>query len=142
MSDTPPVPPVLPVLPVLPVEPVVVVPPPFTPPTRPDPYAPPSSAPGFGDTPAYASPPYAAAPTTNTLAIVALIAAFFVPLAAVICGHLALSQIKRTGQGGRSLALAGTIIGYCFIGLSILVGIIYAVVIVAAVSSGNYSSLG
>ena len=139
MSDTPPVPPVLPVLPV---EPVVVVPPAFTPPTRPNPYAQPSPAPGFGDTPAYASQPYAAAQTTNTLAIVALIAAFFVPLAAVICGHIALSQIKRTGQGGRQLALAGTIIGYCFIGLGILVGIIYAAVIVAAVSSGNYSSVG
>lgn len=49
---------------------------------------------------------------TNTLAIVALVGSFFVSLVGIICGHIALKQIKRTGEGGRGLALAGTIIGY------------------------------
>ncbi|CAN5546114.1 hypothetical protein BH10ACT6_BH10ACT6_14530 [soil metagenome] len=124
-DDTPPVPPVPPAA----SEPVTPPPPPAVPEAAlPNPYAQP-----------YAQQ-YVTAPPTNTLSIVALILAFFVPLAAIICGHIALGQIKRTGQGGRGLALAGTVLGYVFIGLGILFGIIYAVIIVAAVSSGNYSS--
>ncbi len=57
---------------------------------------------------------------TNPLAIVALIAAFVVPLAGIICGHIALSQIKRTGERGHGLALAGTILGYVFVLLGVL----------------------
>lgn len=49
---------------------------------------------------------------TNTLAIVSLVSAFFVSLAAIITGHLALGQIKRTGEQGRGLAIAGLVIGY------------------------------
>jgi hypothetical protein len=33
-------------------------------------------------------------------------------LLGIIFGHIALSQIKRNGQEGRGLAIAGTIIGY------------------------------
>jgi hypothetical protein len=44
---------------------------------------------------------------------------------AVIAGHVALSQIKRTGQRGRGLALVGLVLGY----LEIL---FYALLIVAA----------
>jgi peptidyl-prolyl cis-trans isomerase B (cyclophilin B) len=59
--------------------------------------------------------PYASAPTgpkTNTLAIVSLVLAFFISLGAIICGHIALSQIKKTGENGRGLAMAGLILGY------------------------------
>lgn len=66
-------------------------------------------------TPPPAAAPYAAAPTgpkTNTLAIVSLVLAFFISLGAVICGHIALSQIKKTGENGRGLAIAGLILGY------------------------------
>ena len=52
------------------------------------------------------------APPINTLSIVALVLAFDVPLGGIICGHLALGQITRTGEGGHGLALAGTIIGW------------------------------
>lgn len=58
----------------------------------------------------YASAP--AGPKTNTLAIVSLVLAFFISLGAIICGHIALSQIKKTGENGRGLALAGLILGY------------------------------
>ena len=71
--------------------------------------------------------PYAAAPAgprTNTLAIVSLVLAFFVSLGAVICGHIALSQIKRTGENGRGLAIAGLILGY----LGLVFGFILAIV--------------
>ncbi|MEO8222608.1 MAG: thioredoxin domain-containing protein [Specibacter sp.] len=49
---------------------------------------------------------------TNTLAIVSLVSSFFVGLAGVITGHIALNQIKRTGEEGRGLAIAGLVIGY------------------------------
>lgn len=150
MSDSTEVPPVPPVPPV---EPVSVAPPPppvVLEPARPDPYAQQNPyAPGYGanyganyaGAPAYAAQPYAPA-TTNTLSIVALILAFFVPLAAIICGHIALAQIKRTGQGGHGLALAGTILGYSFVALGVVIALIYAAVIIAAISSSTYSSVG
>jgi uncharacterized membrane protein len=73
---------------------------------------------------------------TNTLAIVALILGFVVPLGGIICGHIALGQIKRTGENGHGLALAGTIIGYVLTGLTILFVVIYVIVIAAVVGSG------
>ncbi|MHA7270796.1 thioredoxin domain-containing protein [Arthrobacter sp. HLT1-20] len=49
---------------------------------------------------------------TNTLAIVSLVSSFFVGLAGIVTGHVALSQIKRTGEDGKGLAIAGLVIGY------------------------------
>lgn len=40
-------------------------------------------------------------------------------IAGVVCGHLALSGIKRNGTGGRGLAIAGLVIGYLVILLTI-----------------------
>jgi hypothetical protein len=48
---------------------------------------------------------------TNVLAIVALILGIVVPIGGIICGPIALGQIKRTGENGRGLAMAGLIIG-------------------------------
>jgi hypothetical protein len=60
-----------------------------------------------------AGPAPAPAPTTtNTLAIVSFVGSFFVSLVGIICGHIALVQIKRSGEKGRGFALAGVIIGY------------------------------
>ena len=36
---------------------------------------------------------------------------------AVITGHIALGQVKKTGEQGRGLALAGTIVGWVGVGL-------------------------
>lgn len=76
---------------------------------------------------------YAPAVKTNTLAVVSLISAFFVPLVAIITGHISLSQIKKSypTEGGEGLAKAGLILGYIFTAISILV----AVILVAAVAS-------
>ena len=165
MSDTPPVPPVPPVPPtpgVPPVEPppAAVAPPapPVVPePARPDPYAQPNPyaqpAPTFAQ-PAYGQPgasPYAPqygyGPRTNPLAIVSLVLSlvavfvwFLGSLGAVICGHIALNQIKRTGEGGRGLALAGVIIGYVGLGLTVIFVIVYALIIAAAVSTDGYNN--
>ena len=54
---------------------------------------------------------YGAGTKTNTMAIVALVSSFFIALAGVICGAIALKQIQRTGESGRGMALAGLWIG-------------------------------
>ena len=53
-------------------------------------------------------------PGWSVLAIVAFVLAFAVPPGAIVCGHIALGQIRRTGEQGRELALAGTVLGYVF----------------------------
>jgi DUF1707 SHOCT-like domain/Domain of unknown function (DUF4190) len=71
---------------------------------------------------------------TNGLAIVSLACGIgqfaFGPLAtipAIVCGHVARSQIKRTGEQGAGLALAGLILGWA----AVLLGIVLIVVGVA-----------
>lgn len=55
---------------------------------------------------------YATPRPTNSVAIAALVSSFvFAPLG-IILGHISLSQIKRTGEDGRELAIAGLAIGY------------------------------
>lgn len=80
------------------------------------------------------------APPTNTLAIIALIGAFVVPIVGIVCGHLALAQVKRTGEGGRSLALAGMIIGYAYTALVIVIIVVSVAIplfVLAAVGAGG-----
>ena len=43
---------------------------------------------------------------TNAVAMVAIVMVFFNPLAGLILGHIALAQIKKTGEDGRGAALA------------------------------------
>ena len=64
---------------------------------------------------------------TNSMATISLIMAFvFAPLA-IVFGHIARSQIRRTGEQGAGLALAGLIIGYLSTAISIA-AIIYVAV--------------
>lgn len=49
---------------------------------------------------------------TNALAIAAFVSSFIVGMTGVILGHIALHQIKTTGEGGRWLAIAALVIGY------------------------------
>ncbi|BDZ55549.1 DUF4190 domain-containing protein [Agromyces marinus] len=115
-----------------------VPPPPPAPPAQPAQQAPAyGAAPTYGETPSYAAP---AAQKTNVLAIVSLVSAFFVSLVAIITGHIALSQIKKTGEQGRGLAIAGLIIGYVGLVLGIIALIAYFALIATAVSSGVITS--
>ncbi len=78
-------------------------------------------------------------PGYNTLAIVGFILAFFVSLVGAILGFVALSQIKRTGEQGRGLAIAAIIIGLVEIVLGIVVAIIVIASLgVAAANNNNY----
>lgn len=76
-------------------------------------------------------PSYQAAPATQTWnlsAIVSIVAAvltfiiFIVFPVAIIAGHIGLSQIKKTGQKGKALAIIGLIVGWLyFVGLLFIV---------------------
>ncbi|HXM56539.1 MAG TPA: DUF4190 domain-containing protein [Candidatus Dormibacteraeota bacterium] len=84
--------------------------------------------------------PYAVAPPTNTLAIVSLIAGIgsyvVIPvigaIVAIVTGHMARGQIRRTGEGGGGLALAGLILGYIHLVLAAILLVIVAIVAVVA----------
>ncbi|TFB96912.1 MULTISPECIES: DUF4190 domain-containing protein [Cryobacterium] len=123
--------------------------PPVTPPptNQPPIYQPPAApaygapaAPAYGQGGAYAQP-YAQAPSDkyNVLAIVSLVSAFFISLVAIITGHIALSQIKKTGEKGRGLAIGGLVLGYLGVLATIIVIIVWFVVIAAAVNDGSIS---
>ena len=64
---------------------------------------------------------YGAKPTPdyNTFAVLSPIFAVVVPPAGVVLGHLALPQIRRTGERGRPAAIAGLVIGYLMCALLI-----------------------
>jgi hypothetical protein len=110
------------------------------------PYAPQGYAQAGYAQPGYAQPVVAYGPPTNTLAIVALILGLLVPIGGIICGHIALGQIRRTGEAGHGLALAGAILGYVFTGLTILIVILYFVFLFVflgtAAAAGGAASLG
>lgn len=67
---------------------------------------------------------------TNVLAIVGLILAIFFPIVGAIVGHVALSQIKKTGEEGRGIALAAVIVGWTLTGLAIIAVIVAAIPII------------
>jgi hypothetical protein len=117
---------------------------PPAPPAPPKPPAPPAPQPYAQQQP-YGGVAYqpSMGPRTNVLAIVSLVSSlagiiipFLAPVAGIITGHLALGQIKRTGEGGHGLALAGVIIGYVLAGMAILILIFYIIFFVALLSSG------
>ncbi|MFI5507304.1 DUF4190 domain-containing protein [Mycobacterium sp. NPDC051804] len=68
-----------------------------------------------------------AVPQTNTTAIAALVSALVFPPLGIIFGHVALKQIKRTGDEGRGLAVAGLVIGYV---VTVLLALLLILVVV------------
>jgi ABC-type uncharacterized transport system permease subunit len=78
---------------------------------------------------------------TNNLAVASLVLSiasfvvmpFLAGIAGVILGHMARSQIRRTGEEGNGLAVAGLVIGYANIALCVLFGAILFVVVIAAI---------
>lgn len=56
--------------------------------------------------------PTSAQPPLNAYAVLAPIFGILVPPAGVVFGHLALGQLKRTGQRGWLAAVCGLVIGY------------------------------
>lgn len=69
-------------------------------------------------------------PQTNSLAIVALVLGFVLPLAAIPVGHISRAQIRRSGEQGDGLALTGLVLGY----LGLVVAVLGVVLVVAVVN--------
>lgn len=58
-------------------------------------------------------PPYPPARRTDPLAVAALVSGLLgFALIPVVLGHLALSRIRRTGDGGGWMAVVGLVLGY------------------------------
>jgi hypothetical protein len=82
----------------------------------------------------YGYPQYPQPQPTNSLAIVSLVCAFlFAPLG-IVFGHISLSQIKKTGEEGHGLAVAGLVISYLITVLTILV-VVLSVVFIGKVAN-------
>lgn len=108
----------------------------------PVPPVPPASQPAAPAYNAPAAPAYGAPASskTNVLAIVSLVSAFFISLVAIITGHIALNQIKKTGEQGRGLAIAGLILGYVGLVAGIIFAIVWFAVLGTAISSGTITT--
>lgn len=136
--------------------------PPYTPPAYPgspyaggSPYGVPTAPPYGASYPVQTTPgappvaPYAyggyVARKTNGLAIASLILSivgfiwilpFVGSLAGAIMGHVSLGQIKRTGDGGRGMALAGIIVGWAGVALIVL-GVLFVLIVVWGSSASS-----
>jgi peptidyl-prolyl cis-trans isomerase B (cyclophilin B) len=71
------------------------------------------------------------------MAVASLVCAFLVAPLAIVFGHVALSQIKRSGERGRELAVAGLVLGYLFTVLAI-VAIAITIYVIYALGQGMY----
>lgn len=99
--------------------------------------------------PPYGSPHYyqQGQQPVEPLAIVSLVASltfllgfwFISSILGVVFGHIALHNIKKNNRRGRGMALAGTIIGYVTLGLSVLI-IGFVIIASLVVGSGSTDS--
>ena len=97
--------------------------------------------PGYGYPPPaygqqYPAPYSYGPPPTNAMAIAALVVAFLFPPAAIFLGVSARRQIRRTGEQGDGLALAGIILGSIATALFVLL-IAFWIVVFVSLTSGS-----
>ena len=71
-------------------------------------------------------PGYAPPRRTNAMAVASLVASFIVAPLGIVFGHISLWQIRRSGEDGRGMAVAGLAVGYV---LTVATAVIVAVVI-------------
>jgi hypothetical protein len=127
-------------------------PPPYA--TPPPPLPPPPASPWAGGGPSYQTPGYPApgygygggyppppSRRTNGLAIASLVSSIaglatcgIGSIVGVVLGHIAVGQVKRSGEEGRGLAIAGLAVGYGVLAL-VLLYILFLVIIASADSS-------
>jgi hypothetical protein len=85
---------------------------------------------------------------TNVLAIISLVAScvgFAIP--GIIMGHIALHQIKTSGEQGHGLALAGLIVGYVVCAITIILIVVWIVALLGflawgAANASTFSNFG
>jgi hypothetical protein len=130
---------------------VTDTPPPGTPPPGPPSGPPPQQQwqqpgwpqPTYAGQPQWGAPPFAPPKKTNGLAIASLVLGlawvvvgplgFFTGIAAVITGHIARKQIRERQENGAGMALAGLILGYVSIAISILAAIGLSILFLAVI---------
>lgn len=93
--------------------------------SAPDAYAQTLSVPQRGPepTPSYAHGEPQRAPSggpTNTMAIIALVAAFVVSPVGLVLGYLARKQIDQSGEAGRGFATAAIVLGWIWVAAVVL----------------------
>lgn len=115
---------------------------PYAQPTAPIPASVPPAAP-YGQPYGYA----AAAPPQNSMALTAMILAlvgiaFWItaPVGAIL-GHIALKQIRQTGESGEGMAKTGIIVGWIITGLGLLCCAGYVIFFVIFAANAQNMSL-
>jgi hypothetical protein len=104
-----------------------------------------SGTPGLAPVGGWTTPAAAPAPRTNVLGVVTLVLGILgFAIIPVITGHIALNQIKRTGEDGRAVTLVGLILGYValagyVIGGFVLLAIAFFATVAGAASAGYVS---
>lgn len=82
---------------------------------------------------------------TNAMAIAALVSSLVLAPLGIVFGHIALSQIKSTGEDGKGLAIAGLVIGYIFTAIAVLWFVVFGMFLSALSSavdeSNNYTTM-
>lgn len=120
----------------------------FPPPPPPPNFIPPQ--PYQGNSP-YISNYGTAKPPTNSLAIasmilgvIGIVSAAITSIPAIICGHVALKQIKQTHEDGAEMARAGLIMGYIVAGLAavVILMVIILIFILGIPLAALFSGLG
>ena len=80
-------------------------------------------------------PGYPPPARTNGMAVAALVSSvLFAPLG-IVFGHISLSQLKRSGEQGRGVAITGLVIGYVMTALAlvaVVLTVVFAVIVVKA----------
>lgn len=86
---------------------------------------------------------------TNAMAIASLACGLsqfvFGPLGtipAIVFGHIARGQIRRTGEQGAGLALAGLVLGWGAVILGVIIAVVFALVVAAGTRSGMPMNMG
>ena len=75
-----------------------------------------------------------AAVVSPVLAAASLVTFGLTAFPAIIVGHIALRQIKRTGQGGRLAAVGGLVLGYA---IALIVVYVLAVLVMWGLGGGD-----
>lgn len=80
---------------------------------------------------------YPAGDTTNVLAIVGFILAFFIPIAGLVCSILGKKKAAELGGSGQGLATAGVVISSIEIAIYVLAVLVYVIIIIAAIGAAG-----
>ena len=85
---------------------------------------------------------------TNNLAIASLVCSLLslacgiTWILGIIFGHISLNQIKRTGEGGRGMAVAGLVIGYLCLAAFVAFFVLIVIVANEADNTNNFDFEG